>query len=293
MMKRMLTFVFFLSCALCSSTIAVSGGQQHAPIRLLLIAEKGRYLPYEPIKFRLRIRNEATYPVCIYLYDLWWEDGLIRIGSPQGSFQSLSLTFDGIWLQEPAYAKPTLIKPGECVESSPTWLLEEWEETAEVIDDSFYLARRKTFVLEMHMWVGWAPIWARRTYHAVLTVKKMIKVIEPRTERENSVLVMLDYWRGRPRKRQEVEQTFQAYNIPYDEGGIQCSPLEFLRIVRDVAKGTGYESEAACYYAFQLEDEGRIEQAKTEYRRIVGKYSNTWWAYKAQEALKELQQSGK
>jgi|GEM_PF-3716135 len=72
-----------------------------------------------------------------------------------------------------------------------------------------------------------------------------------------------------------------------------CDALDFTAVVYDLARGTVYEPEAQYYYACELEFVGRKDDAIAEYKELIRKFPDTWWAYKAQQALKELQQSGK
>jgi len=291
-MRRFLPVILLAVAAIFCNIVQSRGQQKVCPLTLELLVGKNTFLPYEPVRFQLRLVNKGVFPVWIGLNDRWWKEVVILLRSTQNKKLCCAYSIDFIDEFTPARYSSFVLQPGQSVTSPPVWL-EEWEEGVEFEGDAYYVVRRRSFIFTVQSNFVWGLVGNRRIHHcSTLTDKKIIRINKPHTQQEKDVLTLLDYYYGRPTSRvtKEKTQTLTAYGIPLEDGNLTISFLDFCRILKEAAKGTGYEAESAWLYALWLEEEDS-EAAKVEYERIVKEYPGTWWAYKAQQALKELQET--
>ena len=293
-MRPLLSITLLAGAVIFCNIVQLQGQQKRCPLVLELAVNENTFLPYKPIKFKLRIVNKSPFPVWVSLNDRWWKEAVILLRSAQNEKLRCAYSIDFVGDLPPTRYSSFVLQPGQNVTSPPVWL-EEWEEEIEFEGDAYYVVRRNTFILGVQLNFMWGLVGNRHVHNcSTLTAKRIIHINKPRTQQEKDALTLLDYYYGRPTSRltKEKTQTLIAYGIPLQDGNIGISFLQFCRILKDAARGTNYEAEATWLYALWLEEE-EPEAAKVEYKRIIEKFPNTWWAHQAQQALKELQQSGK
>ena len=133
-----------------------------------------------------------------------------------------------------------------------------------------------------------------------LSQKLALHIEPPKTERSQHAFLLLQFAVTERSVTDDDIPILRAYNIPVtDEGKILLELREYLRTIRDTFPETIYAAEAAYLYAEQLRGSWEYEQKPplkdvvAAYEWILKHHPKSWWAYKAQQALKELQQSGK
>jgi len=130
------------------------------------------------------------------------------------------------------------------------------------------------------------------SYHLVSKPVR-IELQAPVTEKERMALRLMDMIRPVPPHfvPDDIDRATAAiYGIIFDEKGVLRTPLaEAAKAIWDNFPNTYAGVEAAFWYADELSEQSPSRAARV-YRWIIKKHPESWWAYLAQKALKELRE---
>jgi len=282
---------------------------QFCPLEIKVSTLKTSFLTREPIPFRITLTNQGSKPVVVP--KMQKEDWLLRVKLQvtyklNGKRQTLFLQM--LWIADD-YGR-MLPEQGRAVVLPPKGkIISPWLNALDATDcpggdapsaPLQTLLESGQIKMKVLLLTAWCFPEEIRMRSVDLSQKLALHIEPPKTERSQHAFLLLQFAVTERSVTDDDIPILRAYNIPVtDEGKILLELREYLRTIRDTFPETIYAAEAAYLYAEQLRGSWEYEQKPplkdvvAAYKWILKHHPKSWWAYKALEALKELQQSGR
>ena len=302
--------ILVVLCAVGAFWVDLDVGRwQFCPLQMNVSTLKTSFLTREPIPFRITLTNKGSKPVVVP--KMQKEDWLLRV-KLQVTYK-LNEKRQTLFLQMPWIADDygrMFPEKGKAVMLAPKGkIVSPWLNALDATDCSGgdapsaplqTLVESAQIEIKILLLTAWCFPKETKMRSVDLSQKLTLRIEPPKTERSQHAFLLLQFAvTERPVSEDDIP-ILLAHNIPVTEDGkILLGLRHYLRTIRDTFPETIYGAEAAFLYAEQLRGSWEyghkppLRDVVAAYKWILKHHPKSWWAYKAQEALKELHQSGR